>query len=201
LRKWFTKRALLWHLLLSIIVPGCLIAAWWQVHRAMQGNTLSYGYSVEWPIFAIVAIIGWWQLIHEDPADVEARKEERRNRSKPVFVPATEDLFAQVGAHPELLDAFPDLALALPELVRAFPELAEKTHLSLTTGPVGDRLAHALPSASSPSPSRPSPSSAPVLLGAEEGPAPSDDLRAYNSYLAELAAQKRPKTWRNPHGR
>ena len=42
----------------------------------MSGNTLSYAYSVEWPIFAVIAVIGWWQLIHEDPAEVVARKVE-----------------------------------------------------------------------------------------------------------------------------
>ena len=81
--KWFSKRSLLWHLLLIIIVPGCLTAGWWQVHRAMQGNLLSYGYSVEWPVFAIVAVIGWWQLIQEDPSEVEARRQERIRRAQP----------------------------------------------------------------------------------------------------------------------
>jgi hypothetical protein len=79
--RWFRKRALLYHLLVLIIAPGCLYAGWWQVHRAEAGNTLSYLYSVEWPIFAILSIVGWWQLIHEDPAAVESRKVERARRA------------------------------------------------------------------------------------------------------------------------
>jgi hypothetical protein len=82
-QRWFSKRALLWHLLLAILVPGCLYAAWWQIHRAVGGNTLSWAYTIEWPIFAIVAIIGWWQLIMEDPAEVEARRQERIRRAQP----------------------------------------------------------------------------------------------------------------------
>ena len=41
-RRWFCKRALFYHLLVAIIAPGCLYAGWWQVHRAMAGNFLSY---------------------------------------------------------------------------------------------------------------------------------------------------------------
>lgn len=94
-RRWFSKRALLWHLLLIIIVPGCLSAAWWQAHRAVGGNTLSWGYTVEWPIFAVVAIIGWWQLIMEDPAEVEARRHERIRRAQPrQMATATPQLLA-----------------------------------------------------------------------------------------------------------
>ena len=43
------------HLAFLVIAAGCLTAAWWQVHRAMAGNTLSYLYSVEWPAFVVVA--------------------------------------------------------------------------------------------------------------------------------------------------
>lgn len=93
--KWFSKRALLWHLLLVVIVPGCLLAGWWQVHRAMQGNTLSYAYSAEWPVFAVVAMIGWWQLIQEDPSEVEARRSERVRRAQPrQALTATPELLA-----------------------------------------------------------------------------------------------------------
>jgi hypothetical protein len=54
------------HVGLLVFVPGCAIAAWWQVTRAFDGNGLSYLYSVEWPIFALVAVYFWWQLIHTD---------------------------------------------------------------------------------------------------------------------------------------
>src|SRR5258708_36829323 len=62
------------HLAFLAIATGCLIAAWWQIHRAMAGNTLSYLYSVEWPAFVVVAGIGWWQMFHDTPADIAARK-------------------------------------------------------------------------------------------------------------------------------
>lgn len=42
------------------------------------GKRVSYLYSVEWPAFAIVAGIGWWQMVHDTPEDIERRKEHHR---------------------------------------------------------------------------------------------------------------------------
>jgi DNA-binding transcriptional regulator of glucitol operon len=66
-RRWTSPRALLIHLALVVSVPLFLALAWWQVHRAESGNTLSYGYAVEWPLFAVAAVYLWWYLIHMDP--------------------------------------------------------------------------------------------------------------------------------------
>ncbi len=49
---------------LLVVVPFCLVAAWWQLQRARSGNFLSWAYTFEWPVFAIVAGIMWWQLVH-----------------------------------------------------------------------------------------------------------------------------------------
>ncbi len=54
------------HVGVIIFVPACAFAAWWQITRAQDGNGLSYLYSVEWPIFAILAVYFWWMLIHTD---------------------------------------------------------------------------------------------------------------------------------------
>src|SRR5438270_13029066 len=67
--QWVTPRSLLLHLAFLVIASGCFWAAWWQVHRAMDGNTLSYLYSIEWPAVAVVAGIGWWQMVHDTPED------------------------------------------------------------------------------------------------------------------------------------
>lgn len=65
--RWLSRRAFLLHFLLVTVVPGCLLAGWWQVHRALSGNLLSYFYSVEWPIFALLGVVAWWQLLHDRP--------------------------------------------------------------------------------------------------------------------------------------
>lgn len=67
-RRWLSRRAVLLHLCLAVWFPGCLLAFWWQVHRALAGNGLSYLYSVEWPVFALVGVWAWWQLVHIEPA-------------------------------------------------------------------------------------------------------------------------------------
>lgn len=64
--RWLSRRAVSLHVGVLLFVPGCALAAWWQVTRAFDGNGLSYLYSVEWPIFAVVAIYFWWMLIHTD---------------------------------------------------------------------------------------------------------------------------------------
>ena len=73
-RQWFSRRAVLLHLEVLVVAPGCVVAGWWQATRALAGNGLSWFYSVEWPVFAILAIAGWWRLIHEDPEAYRARK-------------------------------------------------------------------------------------------------------------------------------
>ena len=73
-KRWFCPRAVLLHLEFALLVVGCLAAGWWQATRALGGNGLSWFYTVEWPVFALIAIAAWWHLIHEDPEVREARK-------------------------------------------------------------------------------------------------------------------------------
>ena len=65
-KRWLSTRAVPLHLAALVVVPGCAIAAWWQVTRAADGNQLSYLYMVMWPVFGLLAIIFWWILIHTD---------------------------------------------------------------------------------------------------------------------------------------
>jgi hypothetical protein len=74
-QRWFSRRAWFLHVGVTLIVLGCLAAAWWQGSRALGGHTLSWFYTVEWPGFAVFAIAGWWHLIHEDPEVRRARKQ------------------------------------------------------------------------------------------------------------------------------
>ncbi len=63
------------HALLVVVVTGCLLAGRWQLHSALGGNTLSWAYTVEWPVFAVIGVIAWWHLIHEDPEQRAERAE------------------------------------------------------------------------------------------------------------------------------
>jgi len=64
--RWSSGRAVSLHIALLLFVPGCGLAAWWQITRAFDGNGLSYLYSAEWPIFAGLAVYFWWMLLHTD---------------------------------------------------------------------------------------------------------------------------------------
>jgi hypothetical protein len=76
-RRWLSLRGLALHVSLLVWVTGCSAAAWWQVDRAMEGNQYSYLYAIEWPVFAIAGVFGWWALLHTDPATTEARETRR----------------------------------------------------------------------------------------------------------------------------
>ena len=87
-QRWLSRRAVLLHVALLVWFPGCLLAFWWQVHRAFSGNTLSYLYSAEWPAFAVIGVWGWWALVHTDPEQVGRRAQERLRRVPAVATPA-----------------------------------------------------------------------------------------------------------------
>jgi hypothetical protein len=71
---WTSGRAVSLHVALVIFVPGCVALTWWQVTRALGGNTLSWVYTFEWPIFGAYAIYMWWKLVHDAPtAEAPAR--------------------------------------------------------------------------------------------------------------------------------
>jgi integral membrane protein len=90
-RRWISRRAMLLHLEVLVIAPACLLAAWWQATRALSGNGLSWVYSIEWPVFAIIAVAAWWHLVHEDPEVYRARKRRTGDdRGTVVLDPAEE---------------------------------------------------------------------------------------------------------------
>ena len=181
-----TPRALLLHAAFLSIAAGCLTAGWWQVHRALQGNTLSYLYSIEWPAFVVVAGIGWWQMVHDTPEDIAARRrfhEQMRAASAEVvartlprsaFAISAESrdsagrALQDGGAAPAQLgngrDADPGEVVVAPELSLAGVEDGVQ------------------------------------LLAPEHDVAATDELTEYNRYLALLAIKGKSKTWRNPRG-
>jgi hypothetical protein len=72
--RWFSRRAVLLHVALVVWFPGCFVAMWWQITVALAGNALGWLYAIEWPVFAVFGVIGWWQLVHDDEQTVRARR-------------------------------------------------------------------------------------------------------------------------------
>lgn len=82
--RWLSGRSVALHVALLVVVPGCAVAAWWQINRAQDGNQLSYLYSVMWPVFGLLAIIFWWMLIHTDYETVGLKGMRRQQTTEAV---------------------------------------------------------------------------------------------------------------------
>jgi len=51
--------------LTALLVPGFLAMGYWQLTRALSGNTLSWAYVFEWPLFAAYLLYIRWRLARE----------------------------------------------------------------------------------------------------------------------------------------
>lgn len=170
------------HSAFAAIAAGCFTAGWWQIHRAMQGNTLSYLYSVEWPAFVVVAGIGWYQMVRDTPEDIEQRRRFRAQmRAASAEVVARTLPRSAFAIEVESKQAA-GRVLGAGEERRALPgETAGRAEGSLALRSDATLVGRD-----------------PQELPADADPA--DDMTAYNRYLALLAVKGKAKTWRNPRG-
>jgi hypothetical protein len=62
----------------------CATAAWWQVGRAIGGNSLSFMYAVEWPVFGVLGVLGWFAMLNMESvtAGREAARREYEERMR-----------------------------------------------------------------------------------------------------------------------
>ncbi len=68
-KVWFSRRAVKLHVVILIVVPAFLALCLWQISRALGGNSLSWAYVFEWPLFAAYAVYMWWRFVHEAAPD------------------------------------------------------------------------------------------------------------------------------------
>ena len=88
--KYFSRRALGLHFALLVWIAMCASAAWWQVGRAVEGNSLSFLYSFEWPVFGVLGVLGWYALLNleEVTADQETVRREYEDTMRAQAVAA-----------------------------------------------------------------------------------------------------------------
>jgi len=178
-KQWVTPRALLLHLAFLLIAAGCLTAGWWQVQRAMQGNTLSYLYSVEWPAFVVVAGIGWFQMVRDTPEDIE-----KRRRFRAQMRAASAEVVART---------LPRSAFAI--------EVGSTQSGSRVLGAAEERRALTDPALDGGGDTAIAVRTEATLVPPDPGEdLPADEMTEYNRYLALLAVKGKAKTWRNPRG-
>jgi len=185
------------HAAFLAICAGCLTAGWWQIHRAMQGNSLSYLYSIEWPAFVVVAAIGWWQMVHDTPEDIEARKAHHA-----LMRAASTEVVARTLPRSAL-----SITVGSSEVAH---RPIDRTGMGSIEAP---RATAGVPAGEPAAPSRSLVAAGPdvpadagdeyraiLLEAAGQDDGPSDAMTEYNRYLALLAVKGRAKTWRNPRG-
>jgi hypothetical protein len=59
--KW-----LAWHAFAVLAAAGMLWLGAWQLHRAEAGNELSWAYTFEWPLFAVLGAVFWAKTLKEE---------------------------------------------------------------------------------------------------------------------------------------
>jgi hypothetical protein len=111
--RFLTPRWLVRHAVTVLLVTAFLALGWWQIGRARDGNTLSFGYAFEWPLFAGFVVFVWIKEIR-----AEARRDEPpppppptaavpdELAARPGYVPFT---VAPTRAAPGADDGDPDL--------------------------------------------------------------------------------------------
>ncbi|MHB1088977.1 MAG: hypothetical protein ACYC19_09495 [Acidimicrobiales bacterium] len=61
-----TKRILGIHLGLLLAQLICVSAFWIELVRALRGNSLSWAYVFEWPVFSAYAVYMWQKLLKQE---------------------------------------------------------------------------------------------------------------------------------------
>ncbi|WP_067496935.1 hypothetical protein [Actinoplanes sp. TFC3] len=54
------------HVLALALIAGFLALGWWQFSRATGGNSLSWGYTFEWPVFALFVAFLWFREVQQE---------------------------------------------------------------------------------------------------------------------------------------
>ncbi|HEY1990538.1 MAG TPA: hypothetical protein VGG43_13800 [Acidimicrobiales bacterium] len=174
MQRYFTPRRIGMHITLLVLLPTFALLTNWQFERAYNGNTLSWAYTFEWPLFAGYAIYVWWQLIHDDPVPFTRRQETRRGPDGEPLGPEEEPGWALSGGRRSKHRAAPEASAA-----------ATTNAATLVGSP-----AHPAPSGSGPDPGL-TDAEVEVEDADEEDP----ELAEYNRYLAELNAGPDRKRW------
>jgi integral membrane protein len=78
-RRFFTPGWLGLHALAGALFSAFLWFGWWQFHRAVEGNGRSWGYTFEWPIFAVFVVVMWIKMMYDE---LHPEKKETAEKAK-----------------------------------------------------------------------------------------------------------------------
>ncbi len=153
------------HVTLLVALTAFALLTRWQLDRALGGNTLSWAYTFEWPLFAGYAVYVWWQLIR-DNAVVGSRRPGSTGNNAAVATPSPSRGQGGAGG-------------------TGVGDRARPTHLEPGWALRGGRERNvAIAAATAIDPGRDGHRERFI----EQTPEEAERLAAYNRYLAELAA-------------
>ncbi|MFF4807953.1 hypothetical protein ACFY03_07020 [Micromonospora chersina] len=81
MKRLWTPAWIARHVAMVVLVVGFLGLGWWQVTRAAEGNSLSFGYAIEWPVFAGFVVFVWWRELRHA---LRASREEPASSAPPA---------------------------------------------------------------------------------------------------------------------
>ncbi len=211
MRKYFTWRCMVLHVLLIVLVPTFLLLGRWQYHAALSGNTLSWAYTFEWPAFAVYAVYTWWNLIHQRSTALD-RIRDARDRAASAAAGVSIEKLPGWALDKSLAKTFTEASLGKeqsPALSAGAVAHAIETERGVLDDPERANRPTGASTRSTDGPAALAGAGAPsgsdiVDTAAEEvvearvvdvKVAVDEELAAYNRYLAELSASDPPKRW------
>jgi hypothetical protein len=122
-KVWLSRRAIKLHVVILIVVPAFLALCLWQISRALGGNTLSWAYVFEWPLFACYAVYMWWRFVHEaaedTPPPATARPDPGGSNSSAAALAGAPEETAQEKEEDKEMAAYNDYLAQLAERDKA----------------------------------------------------------------------------------
>jgi DNA-binding transcriptional regulator of glucitol operon len=112
MRGLWTRAWIVRHVVAVVLVVAFLALGWWQISRAAGGNTLSWAYAVEWPVFAGFVVFLWIREVQQErradrPAPPPAGPRPQPGFRRPVRVapggPAPGDEDPELAAYNDYL--------------------------------------------------------------------------------------------------
>ena len=83
-RRLLSPRWLAMHALALVLVVVCLLLGVWQLLRATGGNTLSWAYTVEWPLFAAFTVWMWLRAVRDQLSQARGEDPYAEVRPPPI---------------------------------------------------------------------------------------------------------------------
>lgn len=99
------------HFTLVAGLAFCGVAFWFELHRALGGNGLSWAYVFEWPLLGGFAIYMWWKVLHPES---ENQLSSKTTKHQAALAPEFDGMLQAWEAHQRELDASRDDGLASP---------------------------------------------------------------------------------------